>query len=108
MGFHKMLALCTLDSFKDSVDFGYVTTEVRTGEHASAADSVQYDHQILDGDGKETWIADSGATCHTNSSKEKMFVHEPCAGVSVTFANSRTVPIAGFGNLFVSTGGGDD
>ncbi|CAN0031541.1 unnamed protein product [Sphacelaria rigidula] len=83
-----MVAMCTSDSFKDSVDFG--------------------DCPVLADGGKEVWIADSAATCHMTPSRDCMYDYEPCSGRSVTVANSQKAPILGFGKILLSTGSGED
>ena len=106
--FHKMVAMCTSDSFKDDLDYGFIAMETKTDESASAVDSIPDECPVLDDGGEEVWISDSAASCHMSPSKDCMYDYEACTGRSVTVANSQRSPILGFGKLLLSTGSGDD
>ncbi|CAM9933068.1 unnamed protein product [Sphacelaria rigidula] len=101
-----MVATCTSDSFKDSVDFSLIA--VGNDEYASAADDTRGDCPVLDDGGQEVWIADSAATCRMIRSRDCMHDYEPCSDCSVTAANSQKAPILGFGTILLSIGSGED
>ena len=70
--FHKITAMCTSDSFKDSVDYSFIAVE--TDESVSAVDGARGDCPNFDDGGQEVWIADSAATSHMTPSRDFMYV----------------------------------